>query len=159
MTETPISIGIDKDGDGVNAYIEADQKSDPDIEDTDGDGLNDGIEIFSLGTSPVMRDSDGDGIVDGLEDYNRNGRVDMGETNPLQIDSDRDGLCDGLCRVDTHSKKVRGEDVNLNGKVDKGETDPTTEDSDRDGILDEQEYFNCMLKSGKSCNYEAFKVK
>lgn len=159
MTETPISIGIDRDGDGVNAYIEADKKSDPDIEDTDGDGLDDGIEIFSLGTSPIMRDSDGDGIVDGLEDYNRNGRVDMGETNPLQIDSDRDGLCDGLCRIDTHSKKVRGEDVNLNGKIDKGETDPTKEDSDGDGILDEQEYFNCVLKGSKSCSYSAFQVK
>jgi len=159
MTEAPLPLGIDKDDDGVNTYVEKDKGSDPEIADTDGDGLNDGLEVFELKTSPVMRDTDGDGIVDGLEDANRNGRTDMGETNPLEIDSDRDGLCDGLCRVGQTGDEIRGEDMNLNGKEDDGETNPTKADSDGDGILDEQEYYNCVLETGRTCNYSAFNVE
>ncbi|MBU2213736.1 hypothetical protein KKC44_06245 [Patescibacteria group bacterium] len=158
MTEAPLPVGADEDGDGVNIFVENTFGSDPTIQDTDGDGLSDGLEIFSLMTSPTTRDSDGDGILDGLEDKNRNGKIDSGETNPLNIDSDRDGLCDGLCRVGSNGSIVRGEDVNLNGQVDDGETDPRKEDSNGNGILDEQEYFNCILNNGATCNYSAISV-
>ncbi len=164
MTESPIPIGTDTDNDGVNEYLEIEYKTDPLIADTDGDGLKDGLEIFYLESNPTMRDTDNDGIVDGLEDLNRNGYYDFGETNPLDLDSDRDGLCDGLCRVGTNGSVVRGEDINLNSKVDTGETDPRKEDSDGNGIMDEQEYFNCIMRTGsgsgtRTCNYSAFRVQ
>ena len=45
-------------------------------------------------TNPLKLDSDGDGINDGLEDSNHNGRVDPGETNPNSMagDVNDDGL-------------------------------------------------------------------
>ncbi|PIR49059.1 hypothetical protein COU80_01450 [Candidatus Peregrinibacteria bacterium CG10_big_fil_rev_8_21_14_0_10_55_24] len=159
MTESPLPVGIDVDGDGVNSLVEKEWGSDSEVVDTDRDGLDDGTEIFGLGTDPKQRDSDGDGIIDGLEDANRNGRIDMGETDPMKIDSDRDGLCDGLCRVGRNGLELRGEDVNLNGQVDSGEPDPRKSDSDGDGILDEQEYFNCMLESQVDCKYPVFPLQ
>ena len=159
MTEKPIPIAPDTDGDGVNLVLEKKWGSNPDKTDTDEDGIDDATEIFLLGTDPTLRDSDGDGIIDGLEDANRNGKTEMGETNPTKRDTDRDGLCDGLCRVGKNGTELRGEDVNLNGKVDEGETDPRKPDSDGDGILDEQEYFNCVLNTGGACHYSAFPIQ
>ena len=159
MTEEPLPIGTDEDGDGLNSYLEKDKGSDPLVADSDGDGLSDGLEVFSLSSNPSRRDSDGDGIVDGLEDKNRNGSVDQGETDPNHIDSDRDGLCDGLCRVGSNGTETRGEDLNLNGILDLGEPSNINPDSDGDGVSDEQEYFNCKLgERGSSCDYSAFKV-
>lgn len=151
MTEEPLPIGTDNDGDGVNIAVERDYGSDPNNADSDGDGIRDGLEIFQLLSMPTRRDTDGDGLIDGIEDADRDGRVDeRKETNPREWDSDRDGLCDGLCLVNKGSE-LRGEDKNLNGILDKDETDPRKKDTDGDGILDEQEYFNCLLRKGKNC--------
>lgn len=150
MSEEPLPVGTDDDGDGVNIAIEKDFGSDPNNADSDGDGVRDGLEIFTLTTMPTKRDTDGDGIIDGIEDANRNGRIDDDETNPREWDSDRDNLCDGICLVNKGTE-LRGEDKNLNGLVDKDETDPRKNDTDGDGILDEQEYFNCLLARGKNC--------
>lgn len=82
----------------------------PCLADSDGDGLQDGTELGvtagvgdpdgagpltgtnlavfipdadpTTTTSPTSADSDGDGTPDGFEDSNRNGRVDVGESNP-----------------------------------------------------------------------------
>ncbi|OQW75225.1 MAG: hypothetical protein BVN35_08975 [Proteobacteria bacterium ST_bin11] len=62
--------------------------------DFDGDGLSDAQEL-ALGTSSLDLDSDDDGIADGVEDANRNGVVDVGETNPALADTDGDGIQDG----------------------------------------------------------------
>ena len=35
--------------------------------DTDGDGLNDGDELFNYGSSPLLEDTDGDGFSDAME--------------------------------------------------------------------------------------------
>ena len=150
MTEKPLPIGTDDDGDGANVAVEKDFGSNTNKPDSDGDGVRDGLEIFRLGTLPTKRDTDGDGLIDGIEDTNRNGRTEEGETNPTEWDSDRDGLCDGLCLVNKGTE-LRGEDKNLNGKVDENESDPLRKDTDGDGIFDEQEYFNCILKNGKDC--------
>jgi hypothetical protein len=150
MTEQPLPIGIDSDGDLANSYVERSFNSDPLSPDTDGDGVSDGLEIFELGSSPLRRDSDGDGLIDGIEDMNHNGKLDYGETDVTNMDSDHDGLCDGLCLVNS-GQELRGEDKNLNGVVDEGETNPTMSDTDGDGILDEQEYFNCLLTGGLDC--------
>jgi len=50
------------------------------------------------GLDPRSRDSDGDGVDDGLEDRNLDGTIDAarGETDPRLTDSDGDGRSDGL---------------------------------------------------------------
>jgi uncharacterized repeat protein (TIGR01451 family) len=131
----------DTDGDGlINAL-------DPD---SDNDGLFDGTEMglgcsnpatdVSQGhcipdgdmgatkTSPLDWDTDDGGVSDGSEDVNRNGVVDIGETDPTSgnggddesnPDSDGDGLSDAF-------------EVAIG-------TDPNDADSDDDGLLDGQE--------------------
>jgi hypothetical protein len=167
MTEKPLPIGTDQDGDGVNIKIEKEKTTDPNNPDTDGDGVLDGLEIWSLKTDPKRRDTDGDALIDGVEDANLNGIFESNETNPTNPDTDSDGLCDGDCRIYEDRKLCkdnagfdcvilpfgywRGEDRNLNGTVDQGETDPRKADTDGDGIRDDQEYFNCVLQQQKNC--------
>lgn len=57
----------DFDGDGLGAYDEQTWGAVVTLADTDGDGLNDGDEVFSYGTSPTRWDTDGDGYSDGRE--------------------------------------------------------------------------------------------
>ncbi|MFH1811058.1 MAG: hypothetical protein ABIJ09_20120 [Pseudomonadota bacterium] len=94
-------------------------------------------------TSASNVDSDGDGINDGIEDANRNGLVDAGETDPNDPDSDGDGACDGPPRA-VPGVCTGGEDLNANGRVDPGESDPrvagsAAADADSDGIPDDVE--------------------
>jgi hypothetical protein len=98
--------------------------------DADMDGIPDAVED-ATGTNKNMPDTDGDGLPDGVEDKNKNGRVDIGETNPRRRDTDCDGLIDGPTNGAT-----LGEDQNGNGIVDAGETDPSKADSDGDGVRD-----------------------
>lgn len=49
--------------------------------DIDVDGLSDELER-TTGTSPLKQDSDGDGVPDGVEDRDRDGVVDDGESDP-----------------------------------------------------------------------------
>ena len=69
-------------------------ETNPTIQDTDGDGLPDGLEdrnsdgrVQSDETDPRNPDSDADGLLDGQEDVNLNGIIDDGETSPLLSDS------------------------------------------------------------------------
>jgi hypothetical protein len=94
----------------------------PDV-DTDQDGIPDTRET-ELGYDINDPDMDDDGLLDGQEDRNKNGVVDINETNPRHPDSDCDGLRDGE------------EDANKNGLLDPGETDPLVADSDGDLLLD-----------------------
>ncbi|MBO83950.1 MAG: hypothetical protein CL927_01210 [Deltaproteobacteria bacterium] len=103
---------IDADRDGLTGPEEERYGTDPDQQDTDGDGLEDGQEVLELGTDPTNADSDNDGIGDG-EEYE-------GGTDPLSSDSDGDGLSDGV-------EQTYG-------------TDPSQADSDGDGITDAQEH-------------------
>ncbi|MBI4211483.1 MAG: hypothetical protein HY540_02490 [Deltaproteobacteria bacterium] len=48
---------------------------------------------------PLNRDSDGDGIDDGVEDVDGNGWIDTQETDPSNADTDGDGLSDGAERL------------------------------------------------------------
>ena len=145
------NAAIDSDCDGLSDAEEwgnvypGGVRTDPNVWDTDGDGLRDGLEagrattlnkdpecqrLFlpdlepSSRTNPTVADSDGDGLTDGQEDRNRNGRMDPAETDPANPDSDGDGLKDGE------------EDANHNGRVDVGETDPRKRDMDGDGLSD-----------------------
>ena len=134
-----LTISEDLNGNGV---VDAGE-TDPNNPDTDGDGLNDGLErglttAEGVGTEdtwkpdtdpttksdPLDADSDNDGLLDGQEDKNENGKVDAGETNPTDTDSDDDGLTDN------------NEDKDLDAIVDTDETDPADFDTDNDGLPD-----------------------
>lgn len=152
MTEKSLPVGADMDNDGLNSALERGYGSDPKNPDTDGDGILDGLEVMRLHSHPTKRDSDGDGLIDGIEDKNRNGIIEIGETNPIEWDTDRDGLCDGLCKVNK-GQDLRGEDKNLNGEYepDLNEYDPLKKDSDGDGILDDHEVYLCVIGGGDDC--------
>ena len=125
-----------------------DDELDPNDDDTDDDGLIDGLEdlnangVFDEATdlsSGTRFDTDGDGLSDGLEvgleipqgsDTNLTlfqGDLDPGNlnTDPQDADTDDDGLADG------------SEDANANGAMDSAtETDPAVFDTDGDGLGD-----------------------
>jgi thiol-disulfide isomerase/thioredoxin len=78
----------DWDGDGLTNAEERELGTDPRNADTDGDGLDDGIEVNVIGTDPLLPDTDDDGLLDGAEVLQHN-------TDPLHPDTDRDGFLDG----------------------------------------------------------------
>jgi len=100
----------------VNTY-----HTDPQLTDTDQDGISDYIEAVAVAClDPLNNDTDNDGIQDGTslgEDKNNNGIVDFGETDPCNPDNDGDGLTDN-------------EEKNIYG------TDPAKWDTDGDFIPD-----------------------
>lgn len=57
-------IDLDSDGDGLSDARERELGTDPNLEDTDGDGIADGVEVNIHGTNPVLADTDGDGLTD-----------------------------------------------------------------------------------------------
>ena len=103
-------VGQDRDGDGIPDDLEADLGLDPDLVDSDGDGILDGDEDFDndgltnlqevlTQFNPVLADSDGDGILDGQEDNDGDGLLDVDEllihgTDPHNRDTDGDGFND-----------------------------------------------------------------
>jgi len=125
----------DSDGDGVDDGLD-DYPNDAGASDggvdTDGDGVPDGDERAN-GTDPGNPDSDGDGVPDAMDAFPN----DPGETQ----DSDGDGVGDNADafpfnpREDTDSD---GDGVGDNTEVAAG-TDPTSGDSDGDGVPDADE--------------------
>jgi hypothetical protein len=67
--------------------------SNPTSVDSDGDGLNDYIELVDEGTHPLMKDSDDDAWTDGEE---VNHVIWPLRTEPLMPDTDEDGLIDSI---------------------------------------------------------------
>lgn len=57
----------DRDGDGIYDFAEPRFGTDRNVADSDGDGLNDGLEIFTYGSNPLSLDSDNDGFRDDFE--------------------------------------------------------------------------------------------
>ncbi|MEM7384681.1 MAG: LamG-like jellyroll fold domain-containing protein [Verrucomicrobiota bacterium] len=98
----------DPDADGLTNAEEFTASADPNQKDTDDDGLGDGAEVNTHGTSPALVDTDGDGLGDGDE-------IAAG-TNPQEVDTDGDGLNDG----DEVAEQ----------------TDPVNPDTDGDGVND-----------------------
>ena len=93
-------------------------------EDSDGDGLNDGVENV-LGTNPDADDTDGDGAPDGAE-------VGSDTDNPL--DTDGDGKIDAL---ESSMDDIDGD--LLADQVDANDSDGPLADSDNDGLTNGQE--------------------
>ena len=78
----------DSDGDGVDDVTERANGTDPNLVDSDGDGLTDGATGFVLlGAVPGGIDKDGDGFADGELDYG---------TDPNLVDTDGDQISDTL---------------------------------------------------------------
>lgn len=74
----------DRDGDGIPTEVEIfGLGTDPDLADTDFDGIPDGVEV-AANLDPLNRDSDGDGLVDGSDPV------------PLTATADTDADCDGI---------------------------------------------------------------
>ncbi|HEV2109133.1 MAG TPA: thrombospondin type 3 repeat-containing protein, partial [Thermomicrobiales bacterium] len=65
--DPPAPEPVDSDSDGLTDAEEPAIGIDPAVFDSDGDGLGDGSEISTHGTSPLLIDTDGDGIDDGTE--------------------------------------------------------------------------------------------
>ena len=136
----PLDANADTDNDGVinrleynntaaGPYMEVDNitSSHPNNNDTDGDGLLDGQELFNYLTDPTSNDTDGDGMPDGWE-------VKYG-LNPLDSE-------DALLDIDNDSF-----DSDWNGNITDSEiysnlyeywngTNPTNGDTDGDGMPD-----------------------
>ena len=107
---------LDTDGDGLDNLNEYLNQTDPDVPDTDGDGLTDGAEVNSWSSDPLSVDGDRDGLSD-LEE------VATYFTNPNVADSDADGLSDW-------------------DEVFTTNTDPLDSDTDGDGMADGWENAN-----------------
>jgi hypothetical protein len=137
----------DPDNDGLTNYQEIIIRlTNPDMADTDSDGVSDGQEVIDT-TNPLVADSDGDGLTDG-EEKTRN-------TNPLSKDTDGDGLSDLeeelytktnplLADTDGDSISDALEDTDNDGisnlrEVTELKTDPLLVDTDADGLSDTYE--------------------
>ena len=120
----------------LTAETDSQTTTNPLDNDTDNDGLLDGLEALTLLTDPTNRDTDFDGIDDGVEVNGQYG-------NPAQFSDPRDN------NTDDDAFDDGAEDKNGNGIVDANETDPTRrEDSgdfDNDGIENWQENLSCTF--------------
>jgi hypothetical protein len=58
---------VDSDGDGLWDAEEWMWGTNPELQDTDGDGLTDWVEIHLYNTDPLNADTDGDGVSDSIE--------------------------------------------------------------------------------------------
>jgi hypothetical protein len=84
----PADATFDYEPDGLvnsNEYV---HNTNPELSDTDGDGLHDQAEVDIHNTQPDNADSDGDGLSDGDE-------VNVHGTDPNNGDHDGDGFSDG----------------------------------------------------------------
>lgn len=87
----------DSDNDSLTNLEEFNRGTDPQNEDTDGDGLSDGVEdgegafvsAEMTGSHPKNEDTDGDGLTDGDE-------VLVHNTDPNKQDTDEDGASDAI---------------------------------------------------------------
>ena len=77
----------DVEPDGLTNAQELARGTDPEVADTDGDGLNDGPEVSTHSTNPLIADTDRDGLTDGAE-------VNTHATNPTLVDTDSDTYSD-----------------------------------------------------------------
>jgi len=110
---------IDTDADGLDDYQEYINKTDPKLADTDGDGLSDFEELTRWGSSPLSIDSDGDS------------RGPDGDLAPNSLLFDSAELKIDLVNDPTHTPGA-------------GATSPVTEDTDGDGWTDYYEIVDSM---------------
>ncbi|MCK7517227.1 MAG: OmpA family protein [Ignavibacteriales bacterium] len=136
LTFTGKNCNSDKDMDGLGICLEDTIGTNPELADTDGDGLNDGEEYLTYTTNPLQVDTD----LDGLNDY---AEVKVNKTNPLIADTDSDGLKDGeeftQYKTDPLKADTDGDKLNDGDEVLKYKTNPLKADTDGDGLNDGDE--------------------
>jgi hypothetical protein len=133
---TDAETTADPDADGLDNQTEFNFGTNPNLSDTDSDGLSDGEEINTYSTDPLDADSDDDGLSDGEE-------VNTYNSDPFDTDSDNDGLTDGD-EVNTYGTDPSDSDSDDDSLTDSAEinthnTDPNDADSDDDGLTDSAE--------------------
>lgn len=124
----------DTDGDGLDDNLEVNTyQTDPSKKDSDGDGLTDGVEVLRAHTDPTLADTDDDGLTDDLE-------VNSYRTNPNSKDTDRDGLSDA---EEVNTIGTNATDADTDGdylgdglEVNQENTNPKNPDTDDDGLID-----------------------
>ena len=134
-------IDLDSDGDGLSDARERELGTDPNLEDTDGDGIADGVEVNIHGTNPVLADTDGDGLTDFDELLHG--------TSQTNRDSDGDGLLDGwevanfLNPLSAEGVDGASADIDRDGLTNLEEqsagSNPMNPDTDGDWLSDSQE--------------------
>ena len=134
-------IDLDSDGDGLSDARERELGTDPNLEDTDGDGIADGVEVNIHGTNPVLADTDGDGLTD-FEEL-------LHGTSQTNRDSDGDGLLDGwevanfLNPRSAEGNNGASADIDRDGLTNLEEqsagSNPMNPDTDGDWLSDSQE--------------------
>lgn len=123
----------DNDNDGLLNEREIELGTNPNLADTDRDGLSDYYEIYESKTDPLKADTDNDGLTDGNE-------LDLG-FDPLKSDSKNDGIQDDKRELSyTIKNDKQGLTLKINGK---GNIASTTVDifknqtfSNIDGLID-----------------------
>jgi hypothetical protein len=148
-TQTYVDDGADTDGDGLTDVQERIIRSDPNVADTDGDRLIDGLEVLELGTTASDRqqidtngdgalewvdlgaDTDGDGLNDGLEVVGFTFVGQQWYLNPLDLDTNGDNIPDGSeCNASTETTIACGD-------TDGDQTPDVFDlDDDNDGVTD-----------------------
>jgi hypothetical protein len=122
----------DTDFEGLNDLQEYNCSSNPGVVDTDDDGLSDYVE-FTIGTNVTHYDTDGDG----LDDYTE---IIFG-SNPNVVDTDGDGLNDKEefdFDSDPTKKDTDGDDLTDKEEKDFG-SNPRNPDTDGDCLFDNAE--------------------
>jgi hypothetical protein len=143
LVEPAVNPLLDLDGDGLNNQQEADLGTDPNVADTDKDGMPDGWE-FDNGLNPLSddsrADSDNDGILN-VDEYSEG-------TNPNNSDSDGDGMSDSWELVNGLDPLINDAAIDSDGdgisNIDElnAGTDPSNTDTDGDGISNADELTN-----------------
>lgn len=135
---------IDADNDAISDETERSLGTDPENDDSDGDGIKDNIELGTDLKSPI--DTDSDGIIDALDEDDDNDTISTTDetsagTDPRATDSDADGISDTLENKATGKLGTdpMSSDSDGDGLTDGAEVGPDPEtpiDTDKDGIID-----------------------
>ena len=136
----------DNDDDGLVNIFEDCYNTDKENEDSDGDGIPDGYEVWCSNTSAILYDTDDNGISDADEDSDKDGLTNLEEynrsTSPLSADTDGDTLGDGdevyKYGTDPLNADTDGDTLNDNDEL-KLSFDPLDKDTDDNGINDNDE--------------------
>ncbi|RPF85379.1 MAG: hypothetical protein CBB78_012655 [Roseibacillus sp. TMED18] len=122
----------DPDADGSNNLEELTRGTDPQNDDSDADGLIDGVETLTgvwvsesdTGTNPAVPDSDNDTLLDGTENptlpYDPNNPASQPGTDPNLNDTDGDAVSDGEEVTLGRNPTIPAEDLGVIGDIDQG---------------------------------------